>query len=446
MVTSSQRSDRPVRIMNISGSPVDRRWALSKAAASDEPVDVFVGDWMSELNMPQRAYEISEGLSAGFETTFIEALEPALEDLAKKKAKLAANAGVVATKALFEQVVELVHKKGLDLTVAWVEGDAVLNTVNALREDGKKFTHISTGQDLDDWNYTPLFAQCYLGGMAIARAFDAGADIVVCGRVADASPIIAAAAWWHGWSRNDYDKLAQSLIAGHLIECSTYVTGGNYSGFKSLDWSQICDLGYPIAEIAADGDVVITKQAGTGGTVNIETCKEQLIYEIQGKFYLNCDVTAVIDQAEFTQIGPDRVRLSGVTGMPPPATTKVGLTAHGGYTAEIHWALVGLDVEEKKKMLEIQLRHSFGPERLAKFTVFDLYHYGTVPRNPKNQNAATVDLRLVAQARDLETFAPHNFVRPALDFVMTSFPGATIHPDMQSAKPKPVCITLTWFL
>ena len=443
---ADQAPKRPVRIMNISGSPVDQRWALAKAAASDEPVDVFVGDWMSELNMPLRAYEISRGEGLGYESTFLEALEPALENLAKKGAKLAANAGVVATKALFDAVVAMVANKGLDLTVAWVEGDAVLETVKAMRAAGSKFTHISAGIDLDDWGYEPLFAQCYLGGKGIVRAFEAGADIVICGRVADASPIVAAAAWWHGWFNKDnesdypYDALAQSLMAGHLIECSMYVTGGNYSGFKTrLDLTRPYDFGYPIAEIAADGDVVITKNAGTGGVVNIETCKEQLLYEIQGKFYLNCDVTAVIDNATFAEIGTDRVRLSGITGLPPPATTKVGLTADGGYSAEIHWAVVGLDIEEKKKMLELQLRHSFGPAGLAKFSLFKLYHYGSVPINPKNQNAATVDVRLVAQSRDITAFDPVNFVRPALDFVMASIPAATTHPNMQSAKPRPVC-------
>ncbi|KAH7303854.1 hypothetical protein B0I35DRAFT_364298 [Stachybotrys elegans] len=426
---------RPVRIMNISGSPVDKREILSRVAASDEPVDIFTGDWMSELNMPSRAVDYTQGLDIGYEPTFLEALEPALGNLAKKKIRLAVNAGVVATKDLYDEVVKMVNQKGLDLTVAWVEGDAVMDMVRTLRESGTKFTHISAGIDLDSWNYEPVFAQCYLGGWAIAKALEAGADIVVCGRVADASPTIGAAAWWHGWARTDYDQLARALMAGHLIECSTYVTGGNYTGFKSLDWDLIHDLGYPIAEIAADGDVIITKNEGTGGVVNIETCKEQLLYEIQGKHYLNCDVTAVIDRAQFEEIAPNRVRLSGITGLPPPKTTKAGLTAPGGYTAELHWALVGLDIEEKVKMTDIQLRQNFGPERLAKFSLFSLQHYGSVPANPRNQNEATVDLRLVVQARDKDSLSAANFARPALDFIMASFPAATFHPDKRSTKP-----------
>ncbi|KAH9885725.1 hypothetical protein F4778DRAFT_760318 [Xylariomycetidae sp. FL2044] len=445
---ASASAARPVRIMSISGSPADKRDALAQNAASDEPVDVFVGDWMSELNMPSRAYSVMNGGKVGYEETFLESLEPALDDLARRKIKFAANGGTVAAKDLFDVVVDMVAKKGLSLQVAWVEGDLVMDQIQTLRKDGMKFKHISTGEMLDEWDYEPIFAQCYLGGMGIAEAFRAGADIVICGRVADAAPIVGAAAWWHGWSRTDFDQLARALIAGHLIECSTYVTGGNYTGFKSMDWSMLHDLGYPIAEIAADGDVIITKREGTGGVVNVETCKEQLLYEIQGKWYLNSDVTAVIDDAKFEQIGKDRVRLSGITGRPPPATTKVGLTALGGYKAEVHWALVGLDIREKVKMSEIQIKASFGEERLKKFTTFSLTTYGSVPEDPKNMNAATVDMRLLVQAKELFTAA--DFARPAFDIIMHSFPAATFHPDKRTATPIAVsshfCIPKAWLI
>lgn len=185
------------------------------------------------------------------------------------------------------------------------------------------FVNFCTGQKLKDWQFEPVFAQCYLGGWGIVQAFQAGADIVICGRVADASPVVAAAAWWHGWDRQDFDRLANSLMAGHLIECSTYVTGGNFTGFKSLDWDGIANLGFPIAEIDNDGGVVITKEQNTGGLVSIETCKEQLLYEIQGRYYYNSDVTAVIDGVRFTQQDKNRIVMTGISGLPPPPHTKV---------------------------------------------------------------------------------------------------------------------------
>lgn len=439
---ASKTPKRPIRIMNISGSPCDKRDAMAKAAAMDEHVDVLVGDWMSELNMPTRAYNLSQGAAIGYEETFLEALEPALNDIAKKGIKVAANAGCVATKDLYEVVVKMVKDKGLDLTVAWIEGDAVMDLVRAdLEKEPQKFVHVSTGMTLKDWDFEPVFAQCYLGGLGIAAAFQAGADIVVCGRVADASPIIGAAAWWHRWKKTDYNQLARSLIAGHLIECSVYVTGGNFTNFKSLDWNQINNIGYPIAEIAEDGDVVITKVENTGGLVSKETCKEQLLYEIQGMYYLNCDVTAVIDQACFTDIAPNRVRLSGVTGIAPPATTKMGLTAFGGYQAELHWAMIGLDIENRVKLLETQVKHSFGEARLANLSLFDISVYGSVPENPRNQNSAIVDVRLFVQAKTAEAISEANFIRPSLDINMHTYPGATFHTDLRTAAPKAVSIS-----
>lgn len=177
--------------MNISGSPCDKRDAIANAAAMDEKVDVLVGDWLSELNMPTRAASVVNGSGVGYEPSFLEALEPALENMAKKGIKLAANAGAVATKALYEEVVKMVEAKGLSLTVAWIEGDAVLDQMKSdLEANPGSYLHVSTGQSLQDWKYKPIFAQCYLGGMGIAAAFKAGADIVICGRVAVSHDLI----------------------------------------------------------------------------------------------------------------------------------------------------------------------------------------------------------------------------------------------------------------
>lgn len=183
--------------------------------------------------------------------------------------------------------------------------------------------------------------------MGIAEAFKNGADIVVCGRVADAAPAIGAAAWWHGWDASNFDALAGSLIAGHLIECSTYATGGYYSGFKDL-FDGCENLGFPIAAIEANGDAVFTKEEnGTGGEMSVGTLTSQLVYEIQGPLYYNSDVTADIENIKFEQIGKNEVRMTGVKGVAPPATTKVGITAQGGYQAEFHYLFVGLDTQKK---------------------------------------------------------------------------------------------------
>lgn len=164
----------------------------------------------------------------------------------------------------------------------------------------------AVGQNIQDWPYEPIYAQAYLGCWGIVEAFNQGAHIVLCGRVADASPTIACAAFHHGWSRQDYPQLAHALVAGHLIECTTYITGGNFSGFKSLPGTSV-DLGFPIADVEPSGEFCVRKQSRKGGMVTPETCKAQLLYEIQGPYYYNSDVVAVLDSIKMEQVGENKV-------------------------------------------------------------------------------------------------------------------------------------------
>lgn len=159
---------------------------------------------------------------------------------------------------------------------------------------------------LNEESATPVSANAYLGARAIVRGLQLGADIIICGRVSDASPVIGAAMYWHSWTDTDYDRLAGSLIAGHLIECSAYVTGGNFSGFLDYPLENFIDPGFPIAEIDADGSCVITKHPNTGGMVNEDTVKCQLLYELQGDYYLNSDVKAYLSDVVIKSVGYDR--------------------------------------------------------------------------------------------------------------------------------------------
>jgi hypothetical protein len=195
---------------------------------------------------------------------------------------------------------------------------------HADRDTGEPFLNLPANKPIQEWGYDPICAQCYLGGTGIAACFQGGADIVLCGRVADASVTVGAAMWWHGWTRDNLTELASALMIGHIIECSTYATGGYYSGFKSLAPNDT-DMGYPIAEIDHKGDAVITMEKGRDGVVNTATVASQLLYEIQGPLYYNSDVTASIEDIVIKEIGPNAVHVSGTKGLPPPATTK-GMT------------------------------------------------------------------------------------------------------------------------
>jgi len=406
---------------------------------SSDPIDVIIGDWMSEANMTIRAASKTENVSLpAYEPTFLEALEPALPHLAKHHIRLAVNAGASDTQKLHEVVTKMVKSKGLELKIAWISGDEVMPAVQkAMEAKSSSFANVYTGENLADWKFKPLYAQAYLGGLGIAAAFSAGADIVICGRVSDASPIIGASVWWHSWERSQLERLANALVAGHLIECSSYVCGGNFTGFKSLKGRGYCDIGYPIAEISSQGQVVITKNKGSGGEISVGTCTSQLLYEIQGPWYFNSDVTADLSSISFTQLSTDCVALHGIKGLLPPLTTKVGITANGGYQAEMHWFLVGLDIQEKAAMLESQIRRLLAPY-VSRFTVLAFTINGSSPDNPSNQNSATVDFRVLAQAPNIEDLAPTKFARPCLDNIMCTYPGATPHLDLRQAFPKPI--------
>ncbi|KAL2751897.1 hypothetical protein ACRALDRAFT_1083824 [Sodiomyces alcalophilus JCM 7366] len=445
---------RAIRIAGSSGGFSDRQRAIGDLAKNCE-IDCIIGDWLSECTMTLhgaqkqenmrllkegKLKELPQGL---FDPTFMENLSPALPYLKSKNIKVAVNAGASDTELLASIVAEEVEKQGLDLKVGWINGDEVTETVRRMYENGEVFPSLMTGKPLKEWGHMEYFeaAQCYLGGAGIAEALRQGCDIVIAGRVADAAPTIGACMWWHGWDREtDLDQIAGSLVCGHLIECSSYVCGGYYSGFKSL-MDKCENIGFPIAEVEADGSCIITKEPGTGGEVSVGTVSSQLLYEIQGPLYYGSDVTANLEGVVMTQLGPDRVQVTGVKGLPAPATTKVGLTAFGGYQAEFHYYICGLDLEEKAEWTERQIRHSIG-DAVKDLTCLKFSLNGYSPPNPRNQEVATVDMRIFVQTRrrelvDKSTLDVPGFNRWCMENFLQSCPGATLHNDQRQSEGKP---------
>jgi hypothetical protein len=205
-------------------------------------------------------------------------------------------------------------------------------------------------------------ANAYLGCWGIVDALDRGADIVITGRVTDAAVVCGPAAWHHGWARDNWDELAGAVVAGHVVECGAQATGGNYSFFTEVPG--MTRVGFPWAEIAADGSCVIGKHEGTGGEVSIGTVTSQLLYEIGSPSYLGPDVTARFDTIRLEQAGTDRVRVCGTRGEPPPSTLKVAMNEVGGFRNDLAVALTGLDVEAKARLVEdaFWLACPYGPE------------------------------------------------------------------------------------
>ena len=274
-----------------------------------------------------------------------------------------------------------------------------------------------------------LAANVYTGQAGVVRALEAGADIVICGRCCDASPVMGLAYWWHNWKSTDYDAMAGSLMAGHLIECGAYVTGGNYCGFKEIPNRH--HLGYPIAEISANGSVIITMPDNSNGAVTVDTAKAQLLYEIQGPFYLNADVIARIDGAVLEQVGKNRVRLSGIKGSAPPPTSKLAISLFGGWQAELSAYCAGLEVEEKLGMMKDQVLREVNP---ADFTTFSMETYGTSPRDPKSQKECTVQLRMFAQTPSKEAIT--EFKRAIFYNGIQGYCGLHLAMDWRTMEPR----------
>ncbi|KAJ4305613.1 hypothetical protein N0V90_001144 [Kalmusia sp. IMI 367209] len=459
-MSTNGTTKRAIRIGGASGGFTDRVRAISRLA-SDPAVDAVVGDWLSENVMTgygagkaarnkmekERGtpFSLDEKIqNAHFASTFRQCFEPAIGALKKNGAKLVVNAGANDTEVLAEVVKRLCEEReGWDARVAWVEGDEVTEQFQDLVAKGQVFKNLCDGRTLEEWGYEPLCAQAYLGSLGISEALRMGADIVICGRVSDAAPTIGLSAWWHDWKADDWDRLAGALVAGHLIECSAFITGGYYSGFKDLmKAGKHLNLGFPIAEVEHNGECVITKETNSNGVVNTETVTSQLVYEISGPLYLNSDVVANLSNVSATQLEPNRVRVSGITGLPPPPTTRVGVTAHGGYQAEWHFYLVGLDMPEKVRWMEEQARHAIGEEIMSKFSClrFQLLGYTGEGVGEGTQDGNTADFRIFAQGKTKELFDgsdPDGFARKLYETVLQSCPGVSRPNDLRQSAPKP---------
>ncbi len=329
-----------MRIGNCSGFYGDRLSAMREmleGASDGQGLDVLTGDYLAELTMLILGKDTMKDPALGYARTFVRQLEDCLGLALERGVTIVSNAGGLNPAGLADRLREVARGLGLDPAIAHVEGDDVR----------------SLGQELELGDGA-LTANAYLGGFGIAAALREGADVVVTGRVTDASLVVGPAVAHFGWTATSYDELAGAVVAGHVLECGTQATGGNFSGFLSLPRDGR-PLGFPLAEIAADGSCVVTKHDGTGGAVTVDTVTAQLVYEIQSTRYLNPDVTTHLDTVGLEQAGPDRVAVTGVRGEAPPERLKVCVNTLGGFRNTVELVLTGLDIDAKADWVRSQL-------------------------------------------------------------------------------------------
>ncbi|MDH6218342.1 acyclic terpene utilization AtuA family protein [Streptomyces pseudovenezuelae] len=391
-MTPGSQPVRPIRIGNASGFYGDRFDAMREMLTGGE-LDVLTGDYLAELTMLILGRDRLKDPSGGYARTFLRQLEEGLGLAHARGVKIVSNAGGLNPAGLAGRVRELADRLGIPVRVAHVEGD-----------------------DLTAAHPGSLAAHAYLGGFGIAECLRQGADIVVTGRVTDAALVTGPAAAHFGWQPGEYDRLAGAVVAGHVLECGTQATGGNYAFFAEAP-GDLRRPGFPLAEIHEDGTAVITKHPGTGGLVDVGTVTAQLLYETQGARYLGPDVTARLDTIRLTQDGPDRVRIDGVGGEAPPPTLKVGLNRLGGFRNEVAFVLTGLDIDAKAALVREQMEPA-----LAKVSDVRWELARTDRPDADTEETASALLRLVV--RDPEERAVGRALSgAAVELALASYPG-----------------------
>ncbi len=338
----------PIRIANCSGYFGDRP-SGAREMVEGGPIDVLTGDWLAELTMLILARTRAKRPGGGYARTFVSQMEEVMGRCLDDGIRVVSNAGGLDPEGCAHAVAEIAERLGLKPAIAFVRGDDLMPRIDELIAN-RELEHFETGRPLDDPERY-LTANAYLGCWGIVDALERGADIVITGRVTDAAVVCGPAAWHHGWKRDDWNALAGGVVAGHLIECSSQVTGGNYAFFEEVPG--LSHIGFPWADVAEDGSCVIGKHDdGTGGQVSLGTVTSQALYEIGGPHYFGPDVTARFDTIELEEVAPDRVRVFGVQGEPPPTKLKVCLNRNGGYRNDMRVALPGLDIEAKAAVME----------------------------------------------------------------------------------------------
>ncbi|MFI8826904.1 acyclic terpene utilization AtuA family protein [Streptomyces sp. NPDC053431] len=388
---------RALRIGNASGFYGDRFDAVREMLTGGE-LDVLTGDYLAELTMLILGRDLLKDPATGYAKTFLRQMEDGLGLAHERGVRIVANAGGLNPAGLADALRALAERLGVPARIAHVEGD-----------------RLPAGPGV-------LAANAYLGGAGIAACLDAGADVVVTGRVTDAALVTGPAQWFFGWRPEDadwHDKLAGAVVAGHVLECGTQATGGNYAFFTAHAPALLRRPGFPLAELHADGSAVITKHPGTGGVVDTGTVTAQLLYETSGARYAGPDVTARLDTVRLTREGPDRVRIAGVRGEAPPPTLKAGLCRLGGFRNEVVFVLTGLDIEAKADLVREQITDALATAAPAEVR-WELAR--TDRADAATEETASALLRLVVRDPDPERVG-RTLTGAAIESALASYPG-----------------------
>lgn len=430
---------RNIKIGYPSGYWGDEFEAPRRMIESTPDLDYIGMDYLAEITMAILKRQQEKDSSLGYARDFPNLIEDILENLVDNEIKLLTNAGGVNPKACQQRVIEIAEDKGVDVSVAAITGDDLLDQIPDLRADGVSFDNVDTGESFDEIEEQLIAANAYLGAFPLAEALDEGADIVIAGRCVDAATAMAPMIHEFDWERDQHDLLARGLIAGHLLECGTQVTGGVLLD----DWKDVNfeDMGYPIVEIGADGDFEITKSDNSNGKVTELTVKQQLIYEIKNpNRYEVPDVTADFTTPEIEQVGEDRVAVRGGRGEAPPKTLKVTALYDDGYKAQLLLIYSWPDALEKARTADSIIRDRSKDLDLSEFrTEFLGYNgcHGEISVEPEDPNEIVLRIAVHANTKD----SIRRFGQRAIPVVISGPPNVA---PVVSGRPKAESVLSFW--
>ncbi len=423
-------SEEILRIANCSGYYGDRLSA-AREMVDGGPIDVLTGDYLAELTMAILFNQkLKRGEDKGYVGTFLKQLQDVASTCKDKNIKIVTNAGGLNPQSMTNEIRQILNELNIDMKVAYIEGDNLMSRIEELQKNGEEFTNIDKEISLKDSGFPVLTANAYLGAWGIKEALDKGADIVVCPRVTDAAVVMGPAAWRFNWERDDFDKLAGALAAGHIIECGCQATGGNYAFFEEVPSFE--NVGFPIAEIQSDGSFFITKHPGTGGLVSVGTVTAQLLYEISSPAYINPDVISHFDTLKIEQIDKDKVFISGCRGSSPPNKHKVCINLAGGYKNGMDLILTGLDIEKKAETFINTLFNLVGGKEQFDEVRTDLHR--TDKNNPNSNEEAMATLSLSVKSSDPDLVG-RLFSAKIVELSLANYPGFFAQGNIKGSGP-----------
>jgi hypothetical protein len=434
----------PYRIAGASGFWGDRNDALLDQVRGG-PLDAVMLDYLAEVTMAILRVKKMREPASGYAGDFLKALGPALETIHARGIKVVTNAGGMNPRACAEAVLALARKQGIrGLAVGLVTGDDLFDRLDALVAAGVSFEHFDTGAAFSTIRERVLSANAYLGAEPIAEALRDGAQIVVTGRCTDSALTLGPLLAHYGWARDDWDRRAAGIVAGHLLECGGQASGGNFAGGWE-DVPDLANLGYPIAEVDASGEMVITKHPGLGGRITPAVLKEQLLYEIgDPRAYVTPDVSVDFTSLVLDDLGADRVRVSGTRGAAPPDSLKVSFTFQDGWTNAVALTFVWPHALERARATEALLR-----QRCEKLGLeIDTWHvdrigvdgaHGPMAPPPAGEPNEVL-VRFAIRTRDRDS--AKRFGEEVAPLVLSGVPGACS--GLLTGRPEPRAVVNHW--